>query len=115
MAPLCICMLMVCCTAWQRCRESLQRLVLAYHDLYLIHWPFTGNKGPTLKPPLKAGAAAAAATAANAASCSRCRLPGSFRCPYGRACCTCTRMHVALVLQDTWGAMEQLVRKGLVR
>ncbi len=35
------------------CRDSLKRLRLDYLDLYLIHWPVTGNKGESLIPPIK--------------------------------------------------------------
>ncbi|KAI3430220.1 hypothetical protein D9Q98_004818 [Chlorella vulgaris] len=35
------------------CRESLQQLGLEWLDLYLMHWPLTGNHGPELKPSLE--------------------------------------------------------------
>ncbi len=35
------------------CRGSLDRLGLEYLDLYLMHWPLTGNKGPKVDPPLE--------------------------------------------------------------
>ena len=33
-------------------RKSLAALRLEYLDLYLIHWPVTGNRGPSLVPSL---------------------------------------------------------------
>lgn len=36
-------------------RESLEKLGLQYLDLYLVHWPVTGNKGDTLQPTLEVG------------------------------------------------------------
>ncbi|GAB4813893.1 hypothetical protein N2152v2_000939 [Parachlorella kessleri] len=35
------------------CRGSLDRLGLEYLDLYLMHWPLTGNTGPKVDPPLE--------------------------------------------------------------
>lgn len=32
---------------------ALKDLQLDYLDLFLMHWPVTGNKGPTLEPPIK--------------------------------------------------------------
>ena len=37
----------------QSCRESLEELQLTYIDLFLMHWPVTDHKGPTLEPPIK--------------------------------------------------------------
>lgn len=34
------------------CRKSLADLKVDYLDLYLIHWPFTGNVGDSVQPPL---------------------------------------------------------------
>ncbi|KAL4443567.1 hypothetical protein ABPG75_011304 [Micractinium tetrahymenae] len=53
----------------QACLRSLKALRLDYLDLYMIHWPVTGNIGPEVKPSI----------------------------------------------QETWQAMEGLVREGLVR
>lgn len=35
------------------CMTTLKHLQLEYLDLYLIHWPVTGNVGPTLQPPIE--------------------------------------------------------------
>lgn len=32
---------------------SVQALKLDYLDLYLIHWPVTGNAGPEVKPSIR--------------------------------------------------------------
>ena len=37
----------------QTCKESLEELHLDYLDLFLMHWPVTGNKGSTVEPPIK--------------------------------------------------------------
>ena len=34
------------------CRESLSKLQLKTLDLYLMHWPVSGNAGPAVEPPL---------------------------------------------------------------
>lgn len=34
-------------------RQTLSDLGLEYLDLYLVHWPVTGNEGPELIPPLE--------------------------------------------------------------
>ena len=44
----------------QSCRESLEELHLDYLDLFLMHWPVTGNKGPTVEPSIKVHAYATA-------------------------------------------------------
>lgn len=36
------------------CRRSLRDLQLSYIDLYLIHWPVSGNSGAEVQPPLAA-------------------------------------------------------------
>ena len=33
------------------CEKTLKELGLKQLDLYLVHWPVTGNQGPTLQPP----------------------------------------------------------------
>jgi diketogulonate reductase-like aldo/keto reductase len=35
------------------CKRSLKNLKLDYLDLYLIHWPVSGNKGPEVVPSIK--------------------------------------------------------------
>ena len=37
----------------EACHKSLSELGLEYVDLYLMHWPVSGNKGPTVDPPLE--------------------------------------------------------------
>ena len=37
----------------EACRKSLSELGLDYIDLYIMHWPIAGNKGPTVDPPLE--------------------------------------------------------------
>ena len=37
-------------------QETLDKLQLEYLDLYLMHWPVTGNKGDTVTPSIKVGA-----------------------------------------------------------
>ncbi|KAL4854860.1 NADPH-dependent aldo-keto reductase [Chlorella vulgaris] len=37
----------------EACRDSLEQLGLEWLDLYLMHWPVTGNHGPELKPSLE--------------------------------------------------------------
>ena len=37
----------------EACRKSLSNLGLEYIDLFLMHWPVAGNKGPTVNPPLE--------------------------------------------------------------
>ena len=32
---------------------ALKDLQLGYLDLWLMHWPVTGNKGPSIEPPIK--------------------------------------------------------------
>ena len=32
---------------------ALKDLQLQYLDLWLMHWPVTGNKGPAIEPPIK--------------------------------------------------------------
>ncbi len=32
---------------------ALKDLQLEYLDLWLVHWPVTGNKGLTIEPPIK--------------------------------------------------------------
>lgn len=34
-------------------QKTLKSLGLDYLDLYLIHWPITGNVGPVLQPSLE--------------------------------------------------------------
>ncbi|GLC35191.1 hypothetical protein PLESTM_000289300 [Pleodorina starrii] len=34
------------------CRKSMEDLRVSYLDLYLMHWPVTGNTGPEVLPPL---------------------------------------------------------------
>ncbi|GIL89597.1 hypothetical protein Vretimale_1843 [Volvox reticuliferus] len=34
------------------CRKSMEDLRVSYLDLYLMHWPVTGNVGPEVQPPL---------------------------------------------------------------
>ncbi|KAK9822921.1 hypothetical protein WJX74_005008 [Apatococcus lobatus] len=34
------------------CLKSMRDLRVDYLDLYLIHWPVTGNRGPDVQPPL---------------------------------------------------------------
>lgn len=41
----------ICCSMLAGC--SVQALKLDYLDLYLIHWPVTGNVGPEVKPSIK--------------------------------------------------------------
>jgi diketogulonate reductase-like aldo/keto reductase len=36
----------------EACRKSLSELGLEFIDLYIMHWPIAGNKGPTVEPPL---------------------------------------------------------------
>ncbi|EFJ47366.1 hypothetical protein VOLCADRAFT_92170, partial [Volvox carteri f. nagariensis] len=35
------------------CRKSMEDLRVSYLDLYLMHWPVTGNTGPRVVPPLE--------------------------------------------------------------
>ena len=37
----------------EACRKSLSELGLEFIDLYIMHWPIAGNKGPTVQPPLE--------------------------------------------------------------
>ena len=37
----------------QACEASLKALKVDYLDLYLIHWPVSGNVGDTVSPPIK--------------------------------------------------------------
>ena len=37
----------------EACRKSLSELGLEFIDLYIMHWPIAGNKGPTVEPPLE--------------------------------------------------------------
>jgi diketogulonate reductase-like aldo/keto reductase len=36
----------------EACRQTLHELRLEQLDLYLMHWPVTENKGPTVDPPI---------------------------------------------------------------
>ena len=38
------------------CLRSMDRLGVVYLDLFLIHWPVTGNTGPSVEPPIQVGA-----------------------------------------------------------
>lgn len=35
------------------CEKTIKDLQAEYLDLYLMHWPLTGNKGKTVEPPIK--------------------------------------------------------------
>ncbi len=37
----------------EACQQTIKDLKAEYLDLYLMHWPLTGNKGKTVEPPIK--------------------------------------------------------------
>ena len=37
----------------EACEQTIKDLQAEYLDLYLMHWPLTGNKGKTVEPPIK--------------------------------------------------------------
>ena len=37
----------------EACQQTIKDLKAEYLDLYLMHWPLTGNKGQHVEPPIK--------------------------------------------------------------
>lgn len=37
----------------EACEQTIKDLKAEYLDLYLMHWPLTGNKGKEVEPPIK--------------------------------------------------------------
>lgn len=37
----------------EACQQTIKELQAEYLDLYLMHWPLTGNKGKEVEPPIK--------------------------------------------------------------
>lgn len=37
----------------EACQQTIKDLQAEYLDLYLMHWPLTGNKGKEVEPPIK--------------------------------------------------------------
>ena len=37
----------------EACQQTIKELQAEYLDLYLMHWPLTGNKGQQVEPPIK--------------------------------------------------------------
>lgn len=40
----------------EACQQTIKDLQAEYLDLYLMHWPLTGNKGKEVEPPIKVSA-----------------------------------------------------------
>lgn len=108
----------------------LQALKLDYLDLYLIHWPVTGNVGPEVKPAIREtwqvggglGGGQAEGRGSRAGGCGR-FVHAAAGGKSGRGLHRAVRLHSAahsapvrcLHLSPPPQALEGLVREGLVR